>query len=229
MRQLLPRLEAAVAAGQLEQSNEALEQLVRLAPEHPQLPALRQKVEDAAKQAEERDVAEARRHVQEVMSVGDFAQAETFAQRLLAKHPASAQSAELLAFVQRERELYYNEQRARMFRLVDREAAARHWRNALQAARDLIGAFPNSPEAQTVRARLETIAENANLEEVREMRDSIRDLFERKQYPSALQMARDLITRFPQTAAADDLRKQLPRLEELAAASAPANPESPAK
>ena len=87
---------------------------------------------------------------------------------------------------------------------------------ALAAAGELLEAYPDSPEAAEVRSTLRTLTDNARIEEVRELRDEIRDLLSRRRYAEALACARDLVRRFPTTAAAEELRSQMARLEELA-------------
>ena len=66
---------------------------------------------------------------------------------------------------------------------------------------------------------LSTIQDNARLEEVRELRDQIRDLIERRRYADAIEYAQDLIQRFPDTKAAEELGRQMARLRELAGGS----------
>lgn len=220
---LAVRLEEAIQAEDLSQAQTLLEELVGISPDNPRLAELRPRFEQLSRQQRQRQLEEARRRVADVMAVGDFAQAQVLAQRLLEKQPDWPEARQLLEHVRRERQLYLGEQRSRMVRLVEREAADRHWRSALQAAREMISAFPDSAEAQSIRERLETLSENAALEEARELRDQIRGLFERHQYPQALELARDLVARFPTTAAAEDLRRQMGRLEELAAS----NPQPP--
>ena len=99
---------------------------------------------------------------------------------------------------------------------MQRHAEARRWRAALGAAERFIEAFPGSADAEAVRAMLSTIQDNARLEEVREIRDHIRDLIERRRYAEAVQAAEDVIRRFPDTRAAGELGRQLGRLRELA-------------
>ena len=103
-----------------------------------------------------------------------------------------------------------------MYKKVELEAANRRWRSAAVAAQELLAAHPRSPQAEAVRAKLPTLRDNALLEEVREIRNQIRDLISRRRYPEALEVARDLVHRFPQTAVAEELRSQMARLEELA-------------
>ena len=77
-------------------------------------------------------------------------------------------------------------------------------------------AYPAGPEAESVRSQMETLRSNARIEEARELRDRILEMINRRRFSEALELARDLVGRFPDTAAAAELTRQMARLEELA-------------
>jgi outer membrane protein assembly factor BamD (BamD/ComL family) len=164
-------------------------------------------------------VGEAKRRVEELMSVSGFATAVAVVNGLLAKHPSSAEAIALLERVRREREAFVDEQRLAMYRKVEKEAFSRRWRDALSAAEELLSAYPDSPEADAVRARMDTLRENARIEEVRRLRDRVSDLISRRQFAQAIEVAKDVIARFPATAAARELHEQMAKLEELGRAA----------
>lgn len=217
-RQLIEEIERGIASGDLGQADESLDRLLRLAPDCPGVEQLCERLEQARAEAEGRDVAEARSRVEELMSVNGFATAEAVVNGLLAKHPSCPEAIALLERVRHEREAFVNEQRMSMYQKVEKHASSRHWRDALSAAEELLSAYPNSPEADAVRVQAETLRENARIEEVRRLRDRVSDLISRRQFAQAIEVARDVIGRFPGTAAAHDLREQMARLEELARA-----------
>jgi len=68
-----------------------------------------------------------------------------------------------------------------------------------------------------------TLEENAQIEEVRELRDRIRDLINAQRFGEAHKLALDVVLRFPQTAAAEELRPQLDRLARKAGEEKPQN------
>ena len=86
----------------------------------------------------------------------------------------------------------------------------------LAAAERRREAHPGSPEADAVRGQLETLRANARIEEVRVLRDEIRDMIARRRFAEAVERARNVVERFPDTAAAAELRQQMAKLEELA-------------
>jgi tetratricopeptide (TPR) repeat protein len=216
-QRLAEQIERALSAGDVDAARERLDRFVRLVPDDPRIEPLGRRIERARAEAEARDVGEARKRIENLMSVGDFAGAEAVANGLLARHPAAADAVALLARVRREREAFVREQRLALYQRVEKEAAGRHWRGALSAAEELIAGHPGSPECDAVGAQLETLRENARIEEARQLRDRIRELIAAKRFAEAADAARDLIARFPDTAAAGELRQQMPRLAELAA------------
>jgi hypothetical protein len=62
-----------------------------------------------------------------------------------------------------------------------------------------------------------TLEQNARIEEVRQLRDEMRDMIERRRYAEALEIAKDAMKRFPQSHFAVELKGQIARLRELAA------------
>ena len=93
--------------------------------------------------------------------------------------------------------MFHGERRERMYREIERNAEARHWRAALEAARNFIQAFPKCVDADAIRAMIPTMEDNARIEEVRELRDLIRDLIQRPRYAEAVTHAEDILRRFP--------------------------------
>ena len=215
-QRLQERIAQAAAAGKADDAQGYLDELVRVAPDRPEIKALRKEVERARQEAEKHDLAEATAKVENLMSTGKFDGAAAVAEGLLARHPALPAAISMLARVRRERDVFIAERRSGMYQKIELEATQRHWQAAKGAADAFLQAFPDSPEADAVKAQMGTISDNARLEQVRKLRDGITELIERRSYAEAAEQSRELIERFPGTAAAEDLRKQMPRLEELA-------------
>lgn len=215
-KELAEKITQAAADGEPDQGEAHLQELIRIAPEWPTA-QLRELIEQARLQARQRDIAEATAEAENLMSAGDFDESEAVAKGLLARYPDLEEAAGLAERVRREREAFIAEQRLSMYQAVERAASRRHWRAATEAAEVLLAAHPASPEADAVRAQMGTLRDNARLEEVRERRDRIKNLIERNRYSEAIELAQEVIESFPETAAAEDLRNQMSRLEELAA------------
>ena len=117
----------------------------------------------------------------------------------------------------RESTAFHRDQRQRLYGEVQRNADARRWGQALDAATQLVETHPGSGEADSAGAMLTTLKDNARIEEVRGLRDHIRDMIKRRRYAEAVEVARDVMQRFPDSQAAVDLIDQIGLLEKLAA------------
>ena len=76
--------------------------------------------------------------------------------------------------------------------------------------------FPGHRRAANIREQLATIAENAEIEERQELERSIQDLVRAKQFAEAIDLAEQLLDRFPASPQAESLQKLLPKMRELA-------------
>ncbi len=220
-RRFAEQVEQAIDAGEFSLAEQHLaafaEQLPEEADHLRRLQVRLIEVRDGAKLAE----IEARtREVCDLMAVSSFERAEAVARELRDRYPDEPAVIELLQRVRREGEMFLRERRDRLYKEVERLAEARQWRAALDAARQFLEAFPDGVNGDALRAMMPTIEDNARIEEVREIRDHIRDLIERRRYAEALEAAEDVIQRFPDTRAAAELKEQLNRLRELSRAPA---------
>jgi hypothetical protein len=194
-----------------------LEELAERYPDDPRCAQLRNRLSAARSTVQDKEVQQQRQRVQELMAVAAFDKAEAAAAELAARHPESEEAAGLQALVRREATAFRGERRARLFAEMQRFAESRQWRHAVEAARRLLEAHPDCPEAREVSAMMPTLEDNAKIEEVRELRDRIQDMVRRRRFAEAADLAREVIRRFPETQAAIQLRQQLPRLQQRAA------------
>ena len=220
-RRFRERIEAAIEAGDFPAAEKHLEDFREQVPADAHHAPLHARLAEARQAARREDIEAHSRQVVDLMAVSSFDQAERVAQELHARHLEEPAPAELLERVRREAAAFTKERRDRMYRQVERHAESRQWRQALKAAREFVDAFPDGPSADAIRAMLATMEENARIESVRELRDHIRDLIERRRYAEAAETAEEVIRRYPDLRASAELRRQLPRLRELA--RAPAN------
>lgn len=223
-RELKARIDEAIADGQFARAEKLLENLIESVPDDPDHAGLSQKLLQERRSAEIEDVRRYTRQAENMMSAASFHQAQVAAEELLSMHPDCDKAVALVERVRRETQAFVTEQRLRLYGQVERNAQARRWRAALAAGRRLLESHPNSGEADAVSAQMPTIRENARIEEVREIRDRIRDLLERRRFSEAVIAAEDLTERFPDTQAANELREQMSRLRELAKTQAPGAP-----
>jgi len=208
--------DASLAEKDFGAAQKHLEHLSAEVPDFDRRTELADRLAAAREAAQAEDIQTARRRAEDLMAVASFEKALALAEELLAAHPSAPEAIGLLDRVRREQEAFTTEQRGRMYAEVEQFAAAKQWRKAVASGRRLMDAYPQSAEAETVAIQMGTLEDNARLEEVRDLRDRFRDLLERRRYVEAIDIARDLIERFPDTQAASDLKQQMPRLKELA-------------
>ena len=162
------------------------------------------------------DVVACRRQVEDLMALAHFDEAVAAAEELVESYPNSEKAADLWARVLRESDAYHRDMRHRMQKDVQHFSETRVWRRALAAAEKLIEAYPDSPEATQLSRQMQTLRDNSRIEEVRELRDQIRDMLERRRYAEAVKVAEEVMDRYPETQAAAELRGEIRRLRLLA-------------
>ena len=153
------------------------------------------------------------------MAVSRFDEAVDLAKNLQDQFPALPEANKLLERVQYEAQTFTQEQCKRLYAEIQSAGEARLWKAALAAAHKLMEEFPDTPQAKQTRAIMPTIVDNTRIEEVREIRNRIVDMMERHRYSDALELANHVIENYPETAAADELRKQIVNLRELSKTS----------
>jgi tetratricopeptide (TPR) repeat protein len=201
----------ALEADRLDEARQALTQLTDSVPDFPDVKDLQQRLEQRRQALEDRQVQELSLRTRDLMAAGEFDQALATA-RLLAEQYPSSEGASLAEQVRREKATFEIERRRILYTQITRYAELRQWRSALATARQFLEAHPNCTEADLIRAQMPTLTDNAQIEEVRHLRDEFRDMISRQRFMEAFEIARDLVSRFPNTAAAEELRGQMDRL-----------------
>jgi hypothetical protein len=107
----------------------------------------------------------------------------------------------------------------RFYERVQRAVDQRHWRDALEGARQLVSTFPGHPRAVSVGHQIPTLKANAEIEERREHELRIEALIRARRFAEAATQAEDVVARYPGSPQAMSLDKLLPRLRDLAARS----------
>ena len=209
--------DAALAEHAFSRAEVCIKQFQDDLPDDKRLDEMRMRLTRTRQAAEASDVESATQRASDLMAVSAFDEAQQAADMLLSAYPSSERAGALADRVRRESTAFFRDQRQRLYSQVQSNADARRWGQALAAATRLVEAHPASGEADAARAMLTTLGDNARIEEVRKLRDHIRDMIKRRRYVEAVEIARDVMQRFPDSQAAVDLRDQIGRLEELAA------------
>jgi tetratricopeptide (TPR) repeat protein len=214
--QLSRQVALAIRESNFDQAEEFLERLSHEIPDDPHLDELRDRIDEGRRDEVRRIVQQQVRRTSDLMAVARFEEAVEVAREVEQTHGGHPEADGLLQRVMREAETYELEQRRRLFSRINAHGEARQWKLALEAAHRLLETYPDSSQADQVRGMMPTIVDNARIEEVRGLRDRILDLMERRRYEEAVSLAKHVVNNYPETAAADELRQKMPRLEELA-------------
>jgi outer membrane protein assembly factor BamD (BamD/ComL family) len=213
---LAGEVEAAVATQLFAEADTALEAFCQRQPHDDRIPVLRERIATGRASARTEAVREAMQEATNLISAERFDEAHQLAEQLQQDHPDVPEAETLLSRVQRESAGYATQQRQRLVELVQEHGQARQWALALKAAHRLIERYRTSPEADTVRTMMPTLVDNARIEEVRNQRDRFVEMMKRHRYDDAIAIARGIIEDYPETQAAEELRRELPRLLQLA-------------
>lgn len=214
--EMLSATARAIEACDFAKARSNLDGMTRDVPDDPRLVDLRSRLAQAMQSALEEELKLVSRQTMDLMAVSAFVEAQKLSDGLLTRFPDSDDVKVLVEHVRREAASFTSEQRRRMYREVEVHAENRRWRQAVTSANRFLQAYPAGAEADLIRVQMPTMQTNATIEEVRDLRDRILDYMERRRYLEAIELSRDVINRFPKTAAAEELRQQLPRLLELA-------------
>jgi hypothetical protein len=177
---------------------------------------LRERIRTARDEAHTADLADARRRTDEFMSVGRWDRANEVAEELVLKYQDSAESAQLRDRVKREWGLAEAEQRRQLQKHIEQAVAERQWSQATVRAEQFLAKFGDSDAARLIREKLPTLRANAEIETRQHAEGDIKELIRRQRYGEALQRARDLVEKYPNSPQAEALRGQIPRLEQRA-------------
>lgn len=210
------RIDSLLEAGQFVAALQIVLELKRRFPTREELGPLGERVESARARGEKADVAAMTRRVDELISMSAWERAVAAAAELLETHPGSAEAEQLVARVERERDLFLSEQKQHMAAEVHRLCNRKRWREALAATRTFIERFPKSTDAETFRMQLPTLTNNAEVEDRQAIEAEITEMAKHARYIEAYNLALHLIQTYPDSAHADALRSQLPRLKDLA-------------
>jgi len=213
---IVEEAEQAIAAGDFERAERLAERVAREFGDAARRNLLAERIAKAHVAAQAERIAAERHRIEELMSIASFRQAQELARELVEKYPDSPEPSVLLDRVMREADAFVAEHRKRLYGEVQRFAEARQWRAAFASAQRLLAEYPNSPEADKVALTMPTIQENTRIEDIRHLRDTLRDLIQRRRYGDAVRIAHDILARFPNTQVAAELRPQMERLEKLA-------------
>lgn len=171
----------------------------------------------ARKLHEQDTVARSITDIEELMSLSAWDNAHSRAQTLVDGFPDNPQARALLLRVHKERDAFQESTVHRMFDELRNDIDRRMWRRALLHAQHLLERFPTHARAEGVRRQLQTLADNAEIEQRQEMEVRIQELVRAQQIDEAIALGEEVIRRYPNSPQAESLDTLLPKLRNLAA------------
>ena len=182
----------------------------------PRIQQARERLEKVAEGTRANDIAQVSKHVEDLMGLAHWEEAQRATLELGEKYPLAPEPAALIERVRRERKLFEQKHHQHMHDEIQQLVHERRWQEALVAARQFIQTFPTGPDTEALRAQIETLEANADIQARQAVERQIKQYVQQQQYWDALALARRMISEYPLSPQANALRGQLPRLEELA-------------
>jgi len=212
----LEAIEDLIRGGEWSAARRAVAELIKRYPDAPEGRQAHDRVEKAAAKGEEEDLKNTTGRVEELMSISAWDKAVEIAEETVGKHHTSVKARQLLDRVQRERRLFRQEQVRRQVLDVERAVERHRYREALALAASFLETYGDTPEAANLRTQVDTLRENAEVEERKQLEGEIKDLIHRHRYDEAYDLAAKVIDAYPTSPQARILREQLPKLRERA-------------
>ncbi len=216
------RIRALTTKGDYAQARELVSSMHRRFPRDERVSELSTQVEENRERHESDDVRSCTQQVDDLISISAWDRARELADELRQRHPDAVEARQLLLRLEREHRLFEEEQRRRMNAEVQRFVTRRRWEEALAAARVFVERFPGCEESEALLMEIPALKANSEIEARQFLEAKIMDCARHGRYIEAVDLAKKVITQFPESPQADALRDQLKRLEELAE-----NPDAP--
>jgi hypothetical protein len=188
-------------------------------PDHPNLQNLKSLLNSSRQDAEKNAIVQLRERVEDLMAVWAWDQAYAETARFVESFPEHAGGRELLQRVKTQRENYIESTANRLYEEIRADVDRRSYRRAMANAVKLLECAPGHRKSIAIRGQLKTIRDNAEIEERQEQERRIQDLIRNKQFADAIELAEDLLHRFPSSPQAETLSRLLPKMRELAIGS----------
>lgn len=183
-------------------------------PDDPAATQCRTEFESARRSAEEEAIFQTDRRIEGLLAMENFDAALSAAHKLVENFPANPESRSLLNRVSRVREAWIESTGQVLFEEIRNSIEQRAWRQAMSTAHKLLYRFPRHSRAHQIREQMETIKDNAEIEERHEMERQIEELVRTKRYAEAIGLGDDLIRRYPFSPQAETLQQWIPRLRD---------------
>ncbi len=161
------------------------------------------------------DIDAVQSDLRQFMSINAWDRVEEIVGKLEMAYPGEPQVEDLVRSVRREQQSWRAEELQRLLSDFHEAADHRRWRQACLIAQQLVERYPDEKAIERIRVELTTLRNNADAQDRQEMEIEFKDLLNRHRYEECLAVAEKLINTYPDSKAATELTKMLPKLHEL--------------
>jgi hypothetical protein len=204
-----------VSSRQWPQAERLVIQMESQFPNDDEVAKTRHYLKHARKLNEQEALSRITKEVDGFITAAAWDQALAKARSMIDGFPESAEARELVDRVVREQKQFEETTVQRMFDELRHDIDRRMWRRALLHSERLLEQYPDHPRADGVRYQLATIQENAEIEERQELEVRIQELIKAHRFDEAIELAEELMRRYPLSPQAETLETLLPRIREL--------------
>lgn len=216
LRAGLERVFASARAGEWAAADEFLAALESQFPGDAAVRQARDRFDRQRADAEPDALFQTEQRVRDLVQANAWERAGATATQFVNNFPTSSDGRRLLSELRREHDAWLEGAFHRLYEQVQSNIERRLWRAALREAQRLLEQFPHHARAGRVRQQLQTLAANAEIEERQEQEVRIQLLVKNQRFAEAVELAEEVIRRFPNSPQADALEARLPQLRELA-------------
>ncbi len=163
----------------------------------------------------EADIAAVQGPLAQFMSVNAWDRVEEIVGRLEMTYPGEDRVERMVRDIRREQAVWRAEEFQRLMADFREAADQRRWRQACLVAQQLVERYPEEKSIEKIRGELGKLRNNADAQDRQEMEAEFKDLLNRHRYEECLAVAEKMISAYPDSKAAAELTKMLPKLHEL--------------
>jgi hypothetical protein len=155
--------------------------------------------------------------IEDLGRAGSWDVARERSRNLLTGFPHNEMAKDLHTRIERD---FHNFQEASIQRTFDEirtHIENREWRKALALAERMIEQYPHHRLTDRIHDQLRTLMDNAEIEERQVLEIRIQEYLRDGKFDQAIELAEDVIARYPHSPQAESLKALLPRIREIAA------------
>ena len=214
-RTLIEKLHHHLRHEEWKAAQDVMKEFTELFPDDPHRTDLADEITFARRRKIDRDLVDAQDRIRASAATGRWDTVEPIITHLELQYPDDEAVVTYARQIRGEMETWHSEQRQNLIAQLKEASDHRQWRRASLIAQQLLEKYPEDKMVEKLRAELPVLRNNADLQEVKDLEGQFKELLQRRRYEEAFPIAQKVIDEHPQTAAAGEMVKMLPKLQEL--------------